>query len=109
MLVLDDLPPLRVPLRFFLTAPLFGMVAGILWVLEGHTDFVVRWTPGMLAATHLFTLGFMAMVMIGALFQVVPVLGGGAIPRTLAPLIHAALTGGTACLAVGLYHQSPAW
>ena len=49
----DDTPPFSAPLRFFLTAPLFGVVAG-LTLLFGGEILVSRWTPGALAITHLF-------------------------------------------------------
>lgn len=110
-LQLDELPPLRVPLPFFLTAPVFGVLLGLLLLREGDLGLTVRWTPTALAATHLFTLGFLLMVMIGALFQVVPVLGGRALPGTrwLAPTVHPLLTAGALCLAHGLYHSSRPW
>ena len=62
----DDTPPFSAPLRFFLTAPLFGVVAG-LTLLFGGEILVSRWTPGALAITHLFAAGFMLQVMLGAL------------------------------------------
>ncbi|MBI5851961.1 MAG: hypothetical protein HZB39_13185 [Planctomycetes bacterium] len=108
-LALDDLPPFRVPLRFFLTAPLFGVLAGIVVIVEGETVFASRWSPALIGATHLLTLGWLAMVMIGALFQVVPVLSGRGIPaaaRVAAP-VHLALTLGTLGLAYGLVASSP--
>jgi hypothetical protein len=110
-LALDDIPPFRVPLRFYLTAPVFGAAAGVMWLSQGEFAFQSRWMNGTLAATHLLTLGFLAMVMLGSLFQVVPVLGGGAIPaaRRIAPLVHAGLVAGTVCLVIGLDGFSPGW
>lgn len=107
----DGLPPFSVPLRFFLTAALFGVVGGGLLAWSGAPAVSSRWMPQFLAVTHLMTLGVLGMVMAGALFQVVPVLGGGGLPRArlLAHLVHPALAGGTACLAVGLGSQSPNW
>ena len=100
----DDIPPLDVPLRFHLTAPVFGLLAGLFLLWEGPTAWLSRWTSGSLAATHLLTLGFMAMVMIGSLFQLVPVLTGRAIPATkrIAPVVHVALIGGVIALTVAL-------
>ncbi len=108
-LSLDDIPALRVPIRFFLTAPLFGLAAAVFIGIEGETVFSTRWSVGCLAATHLVTLGFMAMVMIGALFQVVPVLGGGALPaaRLIAPVVHLSLTAGVITLSMALYRFRP--
>lgn len=101
----DGLPPLHVPLRFFATAALFGVLGGLLWMREGELAFATRWSTTMLATTHLFVLGFLTMVVFGALFQVVPVLGGGALPRAelVAGLVHPGLTAGTLCLASGLW------
>ena len=107
----DGLPPFSVPMRFFVTAAMFGMTAGGLLAWEGASAMGSRWTPPMLALTHLLTLGVLGMVMAGALFQVVPVLGGGGLPqaRRLVWLVHPALAGGTTCLAVGLWCHSHLW
>lgn len=104
----DATPPLSAPLRYFLTAPLFGMLAGLLLMLVPDL-LVSRWTPGALALTHLVTLGFMAMVMVGALFQVLPVVCGAAIPMAggIALSVHLLLAGGTLSLATGLFWMSP--
>ena len=53
MLSFENAPPFSAPLRFFLTAPLFAVLAGLLLVIEGPVVFASRWTPGALAATHL--------------------------------------------------------
>jgi hypothetical protein len=104
----DDLPPLRAPLRFFLTAPLFLALAGGVWCWIGEPAFTSRFATSMLAATHLLTLGFFTMVMCGALLQVVPVLGGRPVPlaRAVARIVHAALSLGALALANGLMHMS---
>lgn len=70
-----------------------------------------RWSPSVLTITHLLTLGFMAMVMIGALFQVFPVVMGIGIPggRTVAGLVHVAFSLGTVLLAAGLIPVSWPW
>ncbi len=67
-------PPLSLPLRFFL-AGLTGLAAALL-VLIGHVGALLRFQYGsgaLLAATHLMTLGFISMVMMGAMYQLVPV------------------------------------
>ncbi|MBK8975668.1 MAG: hypothetical protein IPM29_07065 [Planctomycetes bacterium] len=109
-LALGELPPFRVPLPFYLTAPWFGMLAGLSWIRDGELAFASRWLPGTLATTHLLTLGVMAMVMVGSLFQVLPVLGGTGVPRarTVGPLVFAALSAGALLLALGLDRSSPA-
>lgn len=97
-------PPLWVPLRFLLTAPWFGVLAAALLIWSGPAAFESRWTPAMLGATHLLTLGFMTMAMVGALFQLMPVVTGALLPRSrlLASAVHALLTAGTLLLAGGL-------
>ena len=76
LLSFEQAPPLNAPLRFFLTAPLFGVIAGLLLLLEGEGVLLSRWSPSALALTHLLTLGFMLQIMIGALIQVLPVVSG---------------------------------
>lgn len=103
-LSLEQAPPISVPLRFFLTAPLFALLAAGVLGLAGPAAFLSRWTPATLAATHLLTLGFLAMCMIGALTQMLPVLAGAILgqPRAVAWLTHLPLTLGTLLLAGGL-------
>lgn len=86
----DQAPPLSVPYRFFLTAPWFGVAAGLLLAFSGGDLLMSRWTMEALAATHLLVLGFMLQSMCGALFQFVPVAAGGNIwrPRLVAGLVH---------------------
>ena len=59
-----------------------------------------RWTPELLAVTHFLTLGFLAMSMLGALMQLMPVLMGIVIPHAVffSRLIHLPLILGSACL-----------
>src|SRR5512139_3650333 len=98
-LSLSQAPPLSVPVRYFLTAPLFAAAAGLV-VLLFPEALLSRWTPATLAATHLLTLGFLAMTMFGALQQLLPVLTGSTIPRPrlFSAVIHLALTSGTLLL-----------
>ncbi|MFT3758569.1 hypothetical protein [Thauera sp.] len=107
-LAYEDTPPLSAPLRFFLTAPLFGICAGLV-LLFGDGVLDSRWTPGALAAVHLFAAGFMLQVMVGALQQILPVVAGISIPAALgvASSSHALLTLGAAGLAGGLAFGIP--
>jgi len=104
----QNAPPFSVPMRFFLTAPLFAVAAAVLLLGAGEFPFS-RWQPAAIAATHLVVLGFAAMIMVGALFQLVPVLCGGVIPRPrlVAGLVHAGLTAGTLLFPVGLVVHNP--
>jgi len=107
-LSLAQTPPLSVPLRFFLTAPLFAMACGIILFWAGPDAFSSRWHPALLAATHFLTLGFLTMIMIGALQQLTPVLMGAQIshPVLFSTVIHLLLSAGTLALAGGwLWHK----
>ncbi|CAK0757315.1 conserved membrane hypothetical protein [Gammaproteobacteria bacterium] len=101
-LALEQAPPLQVPLRFFLTAPLFGVIAVLAAAATGALDH--RWTSSLLAVTHLFTLGCLAMVMMGAMMQMLPVVAGTPVvqPLRVSATLHALLTGGVILLAAGL-------
>jgi len=111
LLSFDQSPPLSAPLRFFLTAPLFLVLAGLLVAVEGEALFASRWTPAALAATHLLTIGFMLQVMLGALIQILPVLAGAnlARPALIAAIVHPGLSLGTLALAGGFLAGSTAW
>ncbi len=102
-LSLRQTPSLDVPLRFFLTAPLFAILAMLLWLFKGDSLLANRWSPDVLAFTHLFTLGFMLQIMSGALLQLLPVLFGIIFikAKLWSTLIHSCLTIGTLLLTGG--------
>ncbi|MCW8919647.1 MAG: hypothetical protein OQL08_12650 [Gammaproteobacteria bacterium] len=103
-LSLSQAPPLSVPLRFFLTAPLFLAAAALLFIFADPTLLSGRWSPLMLALTHLITLGFLATCMVGAVQQLLPVLIGTPFgsPRRVAALLHLPLVAGIALLVTGM-------
>jgi len=105
----ESAPPYAAPLRFFLTAPLFAVLAGLLIAFEGPDIFVSRWMPAALAVTHLLTLGFMLQMMFGALIQILPVVAGANLPRPLlvATIVHAGLSIGALLLVAGFYFGVP--
>lgn len=109
VLSFEQAPALTVPLRFFLTAPLFAVAAAVLLFSHGPDALASRWSPAVLALTHLLTLGFLACVMAGALLQILAVVAGIDIPkpRTNAALIHVCLTLGAAALAGGFLLAAP--
>lgn len=96
----NALPPIELPFRFFFTAPLFVILCAILIFVSGDFLWISRWQPSMLALTHGFTLGFITMVMLGALLQLLPVIGGVGIanPRKTVFVCHSALVLGTLSL-----------
>jgi hypothetical protein len=102
-LKLEQAPPIAVPFRFFLTAPVFLFAAAALLAWTGAETLGTRATPAALAITHLVTLGYMGMVMVGATLQILPVLAGATVPgvRYVGHATHALLAVGTAALAGG--------
>lgn len=102
-LSLEQAPPFSVPLRFFLTAPLFGVAAAGLLLWVGPEALGSRWNAAALALSHLLALGVLGMVMCGALLQLLPVLVGVQVawPRRLAAACHGLLVPGTLALAGG--------
>ena len=99
-LSLQQTPPFSVPARFLLSAPIFGLIAALVMLWHGPEMIVHRWTPELLAVTHFLTLGFLAMSMLGAMMQLMPVLMGQVIPRAnlFSALVHTPLFLGSACL-----------
>ncbi|NEX62269.1 permease [Noviherbaspirillum galbum] len=103
-LSLDESPAFSLPARFFLAAPVFAVLAGSLAAWGGPDVFVSRWSPLTLGIVHLLVLGFLSSVMIGALFQMLPVVAGVpiAFSRVASRLVPVALWAGTLLLAGGL-------
>jgi len=109
ILSFDMNPPLALPLRFFLTVPLFAALAAGLLLWQGDAALATRWSPVTLALTHLFTLGCLTMAMIGALLQILPVMAGIAVPGSMRTgrTTHALLCAGTLLLAGAFLLQWP--
>ncbi len=105
----DQAPPISVPYRFFLAAPWFGAMAGILLAWSGGDALASRWTPQALALTHLIALGFMLQAMCGALFQFIPVAVGGNVwrPKLVANTVQPLLLLATLLLVAGLLFSRP--
>ncbi|HUW26892.1 MAG TPA: hypothetical protein VMW07_10265 [Gallionella sp.] len=94
----DQAPPISVPLRFFAMAPAFLVLAALLLVTADGNPFADLRSPAQVAATHSITLGFMAMIMLGAVQQLLPVVIGSPMPAprlvtwfTFLPLVAGAL------------------
>jgi len=106
---LEQAPPIAVPFRFFLTAPVFLLAAAVVLVWAGPDALAWRGSPAALAATHFVALGFMTMVMVGAMLQMLPVLAGAPVPhvRLAAALVHPGLALGAAALGLGFLLGQP--
>ncbi len=101
-LSLEQAPPISIPLRFFLLAPIAWCAAGLLFVFGGNAPLISTWAPMNIAAVHLGTLGFLGAVMIGALYQMVPVVAGSPVPKIhLAKGVHGLLIAGVGALVYG--------
>ncbi len=74
-LSLEQAPPIKVIFRFFLSGAIFGVVASIM-LFFWHNNLSNFSNPTTLAFVHTLTLGVMASFMLGALFQMMPVICG---------------------------------
>lgn len=101
----EQAPPISIPLRYFAIAPLFLLLAAA--ILAG-SDPDPR-SPEMLAATHCITIGFIGMIMMGALQQILPVVIGSTMPmpRTVAWLTFSLTLCGTTALSAGFLLKNP--
>lgn len=96
-LSLDQAPPLSVPFRFFITAPLFGILLGLVFFFFPIDLIINRYSSVAIGVIHLFTLGILSMIIFGAMQQMMPVLAGAVIKKPLlfANVVHTSLTLGT--------------
>ncbi len=96
-LSLDQAPPLSIPASFFLTIPFGILIAGLILMSSGIAALGSPWAPQALALTHAGTLGILAMGMLGALYQMTPIIAGTPVPFTrIAHLVHILLVAGLA-------------
>ncbi|MTV41297.1 permease [Duganella radicis] len=108
-LAFEQNPPWSIPLRFFLSAPLFAALAAGLLAWQGDTMLLSRWSPRTLALTHLLVLGCLSMTMLGALLQMLPVVAGMAVPRVgqIGALVHIGTACGALLLGAAFWRQQP--
>ncbi len=77
-LSLDQAPPYKAPIKFFLIAPIFSFIAGVFALFT--SSFEIH-NPNIIATIHLVTIGFIIMTILGALQQMLPVIAGAVIPN----------------------------
>jgi hypothetical protein len=103
-IALDQAPPIALPRRFLLTAPLWGVVAGALLLAHGDDVLASRWEPATLAVVHALALGLLGNVMCGSLLQFLPAALGARVRggERAGVALHALLNAGTLLLVSGL-------
>jgi hypothetical protein len=101
-LSLDQAPPFEAPLKFFLTAPLFATLTGIIVFFLDDLNMFARQTIGLV---HILTIGFMMMIIFGALLQMLPVVAGAVIkkPKIVANTTYSFLVIGVISFFLGFY------
>jgi len=104
-LSVDQAPPIWAPLTFFLTAPLFAILAGFLILFSDAATLTSRYSMQTIAITHAVTIGFLSFVMFGALMQMLPVLAGVKITKVtiISKISYILLATGTLCMIFGLW------
>jgi len=96
-LILNQAPPISVPFRFFLSAPIFGVFMSFVIFFTPFNEISNQYSHFAIGIVHLFTLGILSMIIFGAMQQMMPVLAGAIIkkPRLFANVVHTSLVLGT--------------
>jgi hypothetical protein len=99
----EQAPPISVPFRFFITAPIFGMLAGVMIFLYA-TQVPYLTLLSSVGIVHLITLGVLLMILLGALSQMLPVVAGIVLPKVklLTFWTHTLFTLGVFALGIGM-------
>ncbi len=106
-LSLDQAPPISVPIRFFVSSAIFAILIGTVILCSNSSQVMNRYSDIAISIVHLFTLGILSMIIIGALQQMMPVLAGAVIKRPIlfANVVHTCLSLGTILFALYfIYH-----
>lgn len=97
-LSLEQAPHLSIPASFFLTVPLSMLLAGAILMHAGVAPLSHPWNPQVIALTHVGTIGVLLMGMVGALYQMTPVIAGTPVVAIrIAHGVHILLLAGLAC------------
>ncbi len=99
-LSMEQAPPVMVVLRFFVTASVFGVLLGLYLMGSVGNILPLNEYAFQLTVIHLLSLGVMASFMLGALFQMLPVIAGVVINT---PTIKATVV--NILLIIGLFLQ----
>ncbi|MFD2231406.1 hypothetical protein [Alkalimarinus sediminis] len=108
----EFVPYWTIPFRFFLAAPLFAVLTGVVlcWLGgsfllgDSPTLWQSRWLREVIFTLHLTTIGAITIVMVGALYQITSVVGGRMLPggNVAATLIFSGLTAGAVLFLVAM-------
>ena len=103
----DQAPPISAPLRFYVTAPLFAIIAGFMMLFSQADILMSRYSLDSIVITHALTIGFLGFVMLGSLTQMLPVLAGVKIPKvdTISKISYISLVAGTIFMLLGLKYE----
>ncbi|NPA60736.1 MAG: hypothetical protein GXO06_00435 [Epsilonproteobacteria bacterium] len=104
-LMLEQAPPIAVVIRFFITGAIFGILLGVFLLVTSFGIFDISDYSRELIATHFLFLGVEASFMIGALFQMLPVLAGVVIrvPNRKSLIVNGLLILGVFIQAIAFY------
>jgi hypothetical protein len=108
-LSIDQAPPISAPVRFFITAPLFGIIAGLLMFFSDSATLMSRFSLESIVIAHAMTIGFLGFIMLGALTQMLPVLVGAKMPNVAVVSKYSfyLLSFGLLFMVVGLLNHNP--
>lgn len=104
---LDQAPVASLPRRFLLTVPLWGVLAGLLLIVDGDAALRTRWSPATLALVHAFTLGVLGNAMFGSVLQFLPAAGGVTLRGGVrsGQWLHGLFNGGVLLLVASLHQR----
>ena len=108
-LSIDQAPPIAAPVRFYVTAPLFAIIAGFLILFSDSSLLMSRYSMDSIVITHALTIGFLGFIMLGSLTQMLPVLAGVTIPKVaqVSRVSYFLLVIGTIFMLLGLMLENP--
>lgn len=107
-LALADAPSPNYPRRWLLSAPLWGMAAGVWLLLHGDDTLVGRWSLHTVVLVHLFVLGVLGNAMLGSLMQFLPVAADTRVPlEGSSHWLHAIFNVGLALFVPALIGRHP--
>ena len=68
-LSLEQAPSVSVPFRFFLSAPIFGVLISFVFFFLPFSEVSNQYSSKAIGVVHLFTLGILSMIIFGAMQQ----------------------------------------